>query len=127
MSLPHDSAHTHVTGESEFVDDRPKMHNELFMDVFYSTRAHATIKNIDFSEVLKLPKVVAVFTGHDVHHNLWGTIFKDQPILAVDKVQFAGEPIALIVAETMEAAQRAKQKVVIEYVDIESVLSIDKA
>jgi xanthine dehydrogenase large subunit len=127
MSLPHDAAHTHVTGESEYVDDRPKMHNELFVDVFYSTRAHATIKNLDFSEVLKFPKVVAVFTGHDVHHNMWGTIFKDQPILAIDKVQFAGEPIALIVAETMEAAQRAKQKVIIEYVDLDSVLSIKKA
>jgi xanthine dehydrogenase large subunit len=127
MSLPHDNAHTHVTGESEYVDDRPAMHNELFADVFYSTRAHATIKSLDFSEVLKLPKVVAVFTGHDVHHNLWGTIFKDQPLLAVDKVQFAGEPIAVIVAETLEAAQRAKQKVIIEYVDIDSVLSIEKA
>jgi xanthine dehydrogenase large subunit len=126
-SLPHDSAHTHVTGESEYVDDRPKMHNELFVDVFYSSRAHAMIKSLDFSEVLKQPKVVSVFTGHDVPHNLWGTIFKDQPILARDKVQFAGEPIALIVAETMEAAQRAKQKVIIEYVDLESVLSIDKA
>lgn len=127
MSLPHDSAHTHVTGESEYVDDRPKLHNELFVDVFYSTRAHATIKNLDYSEVLNYPKVVAVFTGHDVHHNLWGTIFKDQPILAIDKVQFAGEPIALIVAETMEAAQRAKQKMIIEYVDLDSVLSIQKA
>ena len=127
MSLPHDYAHTHVTGESEFVDDRAKMHNELFVDVFYSTRAHAIIKNLDFTEVLKFPKVVAVFTGHDVHHNLWGTIFKDQPILATDKVQFAGEPIALIVAETLEAAQRAKQKMIIEYVDIDSVLTIEKA
>ena len=127
MNLPHDYAHTHVTGESEYVDDRPKMHNELFMDVFYSTRAHANIKNLDFTEVLKQPKVVAVFTGHDVHHNMWGTIFKDQPLIAVDKVQFAGEPIALIVAETMEAAQRAKQKVIIEYVDLDPVLSIEKA
>lgn len=126
-SLPHDSAHTHVTGESEYVDDRPKMHNELFVDVFYSSVAHALIKSLDFTEVLKQPKVVAVFTGHDVYHNLWGTIFKDQPILAVEKVQFAGEPIALIVAETLEAAQRAKQKVIIEYVDLEPILSIQKA
>lgn len=126
-SLPHDSAHTHVTGESEYVDDRPKMHNELFVDVFYSTRAHALIKTLDFTEVLKDPKVISVFTGHDVPNNLWGTIFKDQPILAVEKVNFAGEPIALIVAETLEAAQRAKQKVIIEYTDLEPILSIQKA
>ena len=127
MSLPHDNAHTHVTGESEYVDDRPKMHNELFVDVFYSTRAHALIKKLDFTEVLAQTRVVAVFTGKDVPHNLWGTIFKDQPVLATDKVQYAGEPIALIVAETLEAAQRAKQKVIIEYTDLEAVLSIDEA
>jgi xanthine dehydrogenase large subunit len=127
MSLPHDAAHTHVTGESEYVDDRPIMNNEVFVDVFYSTRAHALIKGLDFSEVLKQPKVLAVFTGHDFHTNLWGTIFKDQPILATDKVQFAGEGIALVVAETMEAAQRAKQKMIVEYIDMEAVLSIDKA
>jgi xanthine dehydrogenase large subunit len=127
MSLPHDSAHTHVTGESEYVDDRPLLFNEAFVDIFYSTRAHALITKLDFTEVLKQPKVIKVFTAKDIPHNLWGAIFKDQPILADEKVQFAGEPIALIVAETMEAAQRAKQKVVVEYSDLGAVLSIDQA
>ena len=127
MSLPHDYAHTHVCGESEFVDDRPVMKNELFVDVFFSTRAHALIKRVDFTEVLKQPGVVAVFTGHDFAHNLWGTIFKDQPILATDKVQYAGEGIALIVATSLEAAQRAKHKTIIEYTDLAAVMSISEA
>ncbi len=127
MSLPHDYAHTHVTGESEFVDDRPALKNELFCDVFFSTRAHALIKKIDFSEALKMPGVVHIFTGHDFAHNLWGTIFKDQPILAVDKVNHAGEGIALVVAESREEAQRAKQKINIEYTDLPSVMSISEA
>ena len=127
MTLPHDNAHTHVTGESEFVDDRPVMKNELFVDVFYSSRAHALIKRIDFTEVLNFPGVVAVFTGRDFADNMWGTIFKDQPLLAIDKVQYAGEGIALIVAESLEAAQRAKQKVIIEYTDLAPVMSIKEA
>ena len=127
MSLPHDYAHTHVCGESEFVDDRPLLKNELFVDVFFSTRAHALIKRVDFTEVLNSPGVVAVFTGRDFHNNMWGTIFKDQPILAIDKVEYAGEGILLIVAETLEAAQRAKHKVVIEYTDLDSVMSIEEA
>ena len=127
MSLPHDYAHTHVAGESEFVDDRPMMKNELFCDVFFSTRAHALIKRIDFTEALKMPGIVEIFTGRDFHDNTWGTIFKDQPLLATDKVQFAGEGIALIVAETLEAAQRAKHKIIIEYTDLEAILSIDDA
>jgi xanthine dehydrogenase large subunit len=127
VSLPHDSAHTHVTGESEFVDDRPVQRNELFADVFFSTRAHALIKRVDLAGVLAVPGVVAVFTGHDFAHNLWGTIFKDQPILATDKVNHAGEGIVLVVAESREIAQRAKHKVLIEYVDLEAVLSISAA
>ena len=109
MSLPHDYAHTHVCGQSEFVDDRPVMKNELFCDVFFSTRAHALIKRVDFTEALKMPGVVQIFTGHDFAHNLGGTIFRDQPLLATDKVNYAGEGIAIIVAESLEAAQRAKQ------------------
>lgn len=127
MSLPQDSAHTHVTGESEFVDDRPIMRNELFCDVFFSTRAHALIKHIDFSEVRKMPGVVAIYTGHDFHDNMWGTIFRDQPILATEKVNFAGEGIAIIVAESLEEAQRAKHKVIIEYTDLAPILSIEAA
>jgi xanthine dehydrogenase large subunit len=127
MSLPHDYAHTHVAGESEFVDDRPVLKNELFCDVFFSSRAHALIKRIDFTEALKMPGVVEIFTGRDFHDNFWGTIFKDQPILATDKVQFAGEGIAIIVAESLEAAQRAKHKIIIEYTDLAPVLSISEA
>lgn len=127
MSLPHDSAHTHVTGESEFVDDRPLMKNELFCDVFFSTRAHALIKKVDFTEALKMPGVVQIFTGRDFAHNMWGTIFKDQPILAIDKVNFAGEGIAIVVAESLKAAQRAKHKIIIEYTDLAPVMSIQDA
>lgn len=127
MSLPHDYAHTHVAGESEFVDDRPVMKNELFCDVFFSTRAHAMIKKIDFTEALKMPGVVEIFTGRDFAHNMWGTIFKDQPLLAIDKVQYAGEGIAVVVAETLEQAQRAKHKIIIEYTDLQAILSIAEA
>ncbi|GAB4014888.1 MAG: xanthine dehydrogenase molybdopterin binding subunit [Bdellovibrio sp.] len=127
MSLHHDHAYTHVQGLSEYVDDRPIMKNELFVDVFYSTKAHAKIVQIDTTKVLKYPGVVAVFSGKDFAHNLWGTIFKDQPILAVDKVQFAGEPILLIVGTSLESCQRAKALVQIDYEDLPAVLSIDQA
>jgi len=127
VSLPHDYAHTHVCGESEFVDDRPIMKNELFCDIFFSTRAHALIKRVDFTEALKMPGVVEIFTGRDFHDNMWGTIFRDQPLLAIDKVNYAGEGIAIVVAETLEAAQRAKHKIIIEYTDLEAVLSIQDA
>lgn len=126
-SKPHDSAHTHVTGESEYVDDRPIMRGELFMDVFYSTRAHAKIKKLNFEKALAMPEVVAVYTHKDIPHNRWGTIFQDQPLLAEDIVSYAGEGIAIIVAKTLEASQRAKQKIEIEYEDLPAILSIQDA
>ena len=46
-NLPHDSAHTHVTGRSEFVDDRAKLSNELFVDVLYSPHAKGKINKIN--------------------------------------------------------------------------------
>ncbi len=127
---PHDCAHTHVTGQSEYVDDRIIRKDELFMDIFYSSRAHAKIKSLNFDRVFEGQEgqsIVAVFTASDVQNNMWGTIFKDQPLLADGKVQFAGEPIAIIVATSLEAAQYAKQRVDIEYEDLPSILSIAQA
>jgi xanthine dehydrogenase large subunit len=126
-TLPHDNAHTHVTGESEYIDDRASSKHELFIDVFYSTRAHAKIKKLDFTKVLENPNVVAVYTADDFAHNMWGAIFQDQPLLAKDIVQFAGEPIAIIVANSIEEAQYGKQRVEIEYEDLPAILSIDEA
>jgi xanthine dehydrogenase large subunit len=126
-SLPHDFAHTHVTGESEYVDDRSIMRNEVFVEVFYSTRAHAKIVKLDYTNALNYPGVIAIFKADDFHHNLWGTIFKDQPILAKDIVQYAGEAILLIAAESSEAAQLAKKEIVIEYQDLPAVMSINQA
>lgn len=123
----HDSAHTHVAGLSEFVDDRPIMRGEYFMEVVYSTRAHAKITNIDISKTKNDPSIVAIYTAKDVKHNIWGTIFKDQPLLADQVVQFAGEPIAVVVATSTEAAQYAKQKVIIEYEDLPAIMTIDEA
>ncbi len=127
MSLPHDSAHNHVTGKSEYVDDRIAQKNELFCDVIFSTRAHAKIKSIDFSKALKEKNIVAGLTGKDLHHNLWGTIFQDQPVLASDVCQYAGEPIALLVGENLVDVQFAKALVQVEYEDLPAVMSIDEA
>ncbi len=127
MSLPHDSAHTHVTGKSEYVDDRAILKNELFCDVIFSTRAHAKIKSINFDKALKEENIIAGFTGDDFSHNLWGTIFQDQPILASHTAQYAGEPIAILVGKNLVDVQYAKQLVEIDYDDLPAVMSIDEA
>ncbi|MES2963727.1 MAG: molybdopterin cofactor-binding domain-containing protein [Bdellovibrionota bacterium] len=127
MSLPHDSAHLHVAGRSEFIDDRPAMANELFVEIVYATAAHARIKRIDARAAQKLEGVAGIFTADDLHLNLWGTIFKDQPLLAKDEVRFYGEGIVVIAAETREIARRARDLVKIEYELLTPIFSIDQA
>jgi len=122
-----DSARTHVCGKSEYIDDRPALADELQVGIVYSPRAHAKFKNVDFSAALKLPGVVGIFCAKDLHHNRWGTIFQDQPLLAEGVVQFVGEPILVIAAESRLALERAKRLVKLEFTDLPAILSIQEA
>jgi len=127
MSLPHDSAHTHVQGKSEFVDDRPFVRGELLVGVYYSPHAHAKIKKITLEKSLKVPGVVAAYTAKDLEHNRWGTIFQDQPVLADEEVNFVGEPIVVLAAETPKALRDGLQAVQVEFTVLAPILSIEKA
>lgn len=127
MSHRHDSAAGHVSGESEFVDDRPFTAGELHVDVVYSPHAHARIKKIHLEAAKKTPGVAGVFTFQDLHHNRWGTIFQDQPLLAEDVVQFVGEPIVIVAAESKEALLQGKRAVKIDFEILKPVLTIDQS
>lgn len=124
---PHDSAHLHVTGRSEYVDDRPILPGEAFVEVVFSTEPYARIKKLDLSAARSVPGVLGIFTADDIHQNMWGTIFKDQPLLAKDEVHFCGEAIALIAAVSPEAAKHARELVKIRYERLEPILSIAEA
>ncbi len=126
-NLPHDSAHTHVTGESEYIDDRLFMNGELHVEVLFSPHARARILKISSEAALRVSGVSAVFTAKDFAHNLWGTIFKDQPLLAENEVRFVGEGVAIIAGETREAALRGKEALQVEYEVLPAILSIDEA
>ena len=125
--LPHDSSHLHVSGRSEFVDDRSRAANEVYVDIVYSTEPRAKIRKLDFRAAKAVPGVVAIFTAADLHSPLWGTIFKDQPLIAQDEVHFVGETIALVVAESSEAARRGRDLVRVDYEVLKPVLSVDEA
>ena len=127
MSLPHDSAHTHVTGQSEYIDDRARVQGEVYVEVVYSLHARARILKINPKKALEEPGVLAVYTAIDFHHNIWGSIFKDQPLLAEDEVFFVGESVAVVVAETLDGARRARALVEVKYEVLPAILSIDEA
>ncbi len=127
MSAHHDSSELHVTGSSEYIDDRPFTHGEVHVDVFVSSVAKAKIKSLDLSLAKEIPGILGLYTAKDIPHNTWGTIFKDQPFLADQTVEYVGEPIVIIAAETKQALHHAKNKIKIEFEYLSPILKLDEA
>ena len=104
-----------VTGETKFFSDLdiPSM---LWGKVARSKHPHALIKKIDTSKAEAVPGVVTVLTHNDVPGlNAFGILVPDQPVLCSDKVRYMGDAIAVVAAETNEAAERAAQLVEVDY------------
>ncbi len=127
MSLPHDNAHTHVTGQSVFIDDRPPTVGEVFVGVVFCPHARAKIKKIDMLKAQATKGVRGAYTAKDFSHNRWGTIFQDQPLLAESDVQFAGEAVAIIAAESRSALIDGLAAVRVDYEVLPALLSISAA
>ena len=113
----HDSAHKHVSGAAVYIDDMPEPAGTLHGCLGLSTVPHGTIRSMDLSAVRAAPGVVAVLTGHDIpgENDISPTARHDEPILATDLVQFHGQPIFCVVAETREAARRACRLAKVDY------------
>lgn len=124
---PHDSARDHVAGKTTYIDDRPPHPNELHVGLVFSPHAKATIVDIDLDEAKRVPGVACVLTARDLHHNRWGSIFADQPLIADVEVNFVGEVIAVIGATSLAALNRARDCVRVTYETQSAVLSISDA
>ncbi|HWO72240.1 MAG TPA: xanthine dehydrogenase family protein molybdopterin-binding subunit, partial [Dehalococcoidia bacterium] len=89
---------------------------------------HARIVHIDTSKAKQLPGVHAVLTGADVRDaGLWGRAVKDVPVLAIDRVRFAGERVAAVAAEDEDVAEEALQSIEVEYEELPAVLTPEEA
>ena len=93
-----------------------------------SPHAHARILEIDISQAVTMPGVHAVLTHDDVPgRKTYGLEFADQPVLAIDRVRYYGEPVALVAAEHPEQARRAAEAIVVEYEPLEPVVDPERA
>lgn len=122
----HDSAHKHVTGEAVYIDDMPEPAGTLHACLGLSTVAHGKILGMDLDAVRAAPGVVLVLTGHDVpgENDVSPTGRHDEPFLATDKVEFFGQPIFAVIAETREAARRACLKAKVTYEELPFVTDV---
>ena len=89
-----------------------------------SPHAHARILAVHTEKALELPGVRAVITGRD-YPRPYGQFIADQPIIAIDKVRYQGEPVAAVAAETEEIARRAADLIEVEYEILPVVNSIE--
>ncbi|SDT66963.1 xanthine dehydrogenase family protein molybdopterin-binding subunit [Jiangella sp. DSM 45060] len=117
-----------VTGAAEYCVD-VTMPGMAHAKVVRSDRAHARITGIDVAAALKSPGVVAVVTADDLSALFarFGHIISDHWILATGKVRYYGEPVAVVVAETVAAAADAVELVRVSYEDLPSVMDVDAA
>lgn len=105
-------SHTHVRGESVYLDDIPLVQGTLFAAAFDSPIAHGKIISLDIDEANAIAGVVKIFTARDIPgENQIGGIIPDEELLAATHVHFCGMPVALVVAESEEIARLAVKKI----------------
>jgi CO/xanthine dehydrogenase Mo-binding subunit len=114
-------------GEAKYGADLP-ISGPLYLKVIRSPKPHAKILRIEIDEALRVPGVEKIFTSKDIPgKNLVGTINKDQPILASDRVRYIGDPVALVAAKTEEVAEEASKKLAVVYEDFPSITHPEEA
>jgi len=114
-------------GAARYGADLP-IQEPLYLKVVRSPRPHAKIVRIETDEVLKIPAVERVFTAKDIPgKNRVGTVIKDQPILALDRIRYIGDPIALIAGKTEEGVDEAAKKLVVVYEDLPCINDPEEA
>jgi CO/xanthine dehydrogenase Mo-binding subunit len=110
-----------TTGEFAYASDLQAA-GMLWGHTLRSPHAHARIVALDIGPALALPGVHAVLTHEDVPgQKRYGLEFADQPVLAIDRVRYFGEPVALVAAEHPEQARRAAEAIRVAYEELEPV------
>jgi carbon-monoxide dehydrogenase large subunit len=125
-----------ITGAGRYVDDE-RASAQAYAAFLRSPHAHATIKSIDVAEAKRAPGVLAIYTGADVQAAGLGTIkcvapLKNRdgtnffnpgrPLLALGKVRHVGDPVALVIADSLVAAKDAVELIAVDYMPLPAVI-----
>ena len=128
VAVAHESAYGHVSGRAHYLDDIATVNGTLHIAPVLSQIAHGTLIAIDAQAALAQAGVVALITADDIPGDpMLGNFSHDEPILASGQVLFAGQVVALIVAQTHEAARLAAALVRLQIDPLPAVLTIEQA
>ena len=128
QSLAHDSAHKHVSGEAIYIDDMPEPPGMLNVAFGMSDHPHARIRSMDLGRVRKAAGVAIVLTAADIPgRNDVAPVTEGDPVFVDKLVEFKGQCLFAVAAETMEQARRAARLARVEYTVLKPILTIDEA
>ncbi|HEY1935463.1 MAG TPA: xanthine dehydrogenase molybdopterin binding subunit [Acetobacteraceae bacterium] len=126
--IAHDSAAKHVSGEALYIDDMPEPPGLLHAYIRLSEHAHARIVRLDVSAVGAMPGVAAVMTAADVPGvNDVGPAFPGDPIFADGLIEYCGQSLFAVAADSIALARRAAMCAVVECETLPPVLTVDAA
>jgi CO/xanthine dehydrogenase Mo-binding subunit len=128
VSRPRKDAHEKLCGQAQYVGDM-EMAGMLHGKVLRSPHAHARIRSIDFSAALEIDGVAAILTAQDLEDidPYYGHAIKDRPIVAIDRVRFAGEPVAAVAAVDEASAEAGVRAIEVEYEELPVLGTLQQA
>jgi len=124
---PRSDGEEKVTGKAIYTVD-VELPGMAHGKILRSPYAHARLVRIDASKAESLPGVFAVITRADqARLGMFGAAYKDQTIVAVDKVRYVGDPVAAVAAATPAIAEEALELIEVDYQELPAVTNLDEA
>ncbi len=117
-----------VTGRAAYTGDI-QLPGLAYAKILRSPVPHARVTKVDASKAKELPGVVATLTRDDItdFNYKYGATYKDQSIVAVDKVRYVGDPVAAVMADDPDIAEAALELIEVDYEELPIVTSIEEA
>ncbi|MEH6445218.1 MAG: xanthine dehydrogenase molybdopterin binding subunit [Oceanospirillaceae bacterium] len=126
--VAHESAARHITGEAIYIDDRLEYPNQLHLYPVLSDVAHGVITHVNIEQCLKVTGVERVILAKDIPGDPdIGPVLPGDPLLAADKVEYIGQVIAIVAANSLAIAKKAASLVQVKITPLEAVLNVVQA
>jgi xanthine dehydrogenase large subunit len=126
--IPHESAERHVSGEAIYIDDRLEFANQLHIYPVLSEVAHGTITQVDISQAQSAPGVECILQAADIPGDAdIGAVLPGDPLMAEHIVEYIGQVIAIVAAQTFAQAKAAAALVSVNIQPLTPILCVKQA
>jgi xanthine dehydrogenase large subunit len=124
----HESAVAQVAGAVHYIDDLPEVRGTLYAAPILSTHAHGKLLGVDSTAARAMPGVVDVVLAEDIPSDPMLAAFAgDEPVFALDTVQFVGQVVGVVLAKTVMQARHAARKVQLKIEPLPAILSVQES